>query len=68
MSRPSNGRPAMSKRTAIILRSHARVIQRLGRRAVSDIVEIGRWLDDAKRRLGHITRSSRPERSGRAQP
>jgi hypothetical protein len=41
------------KRTARILRAHARHIQRLGRRAISDVVEIGRRLTDAKRRLGH---------------
>ena len=48
-----NSQRAMSKRTARILRSHARHIQQLGRRAIRDIVEIGRRLHDAKRRLGH---------------
>jgi Protein of unknown function (DUF3102) len=43
----------MSKRAARILRSHARHIQQLGRRAVRDVVEIGRRLHDAKRRVGH---------------
>jgi hypothetical protein len=47
-----DGRPIFA-RTARILRSHARHIQRLGRRAVGDIVEIGRRLRDAKRQLGH---------------
>jgi hypothetical protein len=44
---------ALSGRTARILRAHARHIQRLGRRALGDIIEIGRRLADAKRRLGH---------------
>jgi hypothetical protein len=44
---------AVSKRTARILRSHARHIQRLSRRAIGDVVEIGQRLTDAKRRLGH---------------
>jgi hypothetical protein len=43
----------VSERTARILRSHARHIQRLGRRAIGDVVEIGRRLSDAKHRLGH---------------
>jgi hypothetical protein len=43
----------ISGRTARILRSHARHIERLGRRAVHDVIEIGRRLCDAKRRLGH---------------
>jgi hypothetical protein len=43
----------LSKRLRLILRAHARVIQRLGRRAVTDIIEIGRRLTDAKGRLGH---------------
>jgi hypothetical protein len=44
---------AVSRRTMRILRAHARHIQRLGRRAIGDVVEIGRRLTDAKRRLGH---------------
>jgi hypothetical protein len=44
---------AIAARTGRILRSHARHIQQIGRRAVRDIVEIGRRLCDAKRRLGH---------------
>jgi hypothetical protein len=44
---------AISQRTARVLRSHARHIQQLGRRAIRDIVEIGRRLTDAKRLLGH---------------
>src|SRR5262245_17702533 len=43
----------ISGRTARILRSHARHIEQLGRRAVRDVIEIGRRLHDAKRRLGH---------------
>jgi hypothetical protein len=43
----------LSARTARILRAHARHIQRLGRRVIGDVVEIGRRLTDAKRRLGH---------------
>ena len=43
----------LSKRTGIILRVHARAIQRLGRRVIADVVEIGRRLNDAKNRLGH---------------
>jgi len=43
----------LSKRTRLILRAHARVIQELGRRAIGDIIEIGRRLTDAKERLGH---------------
>jgi hypothetical protein len=50
--RPRAPKP-LSKRTRVILRAHARVIQRLGRRVISDIVEIGRRLTDAKERLGH---------------
>lgn len=46
---------ALSGRTARILRSHARHIQRLSRRAIGDVVEIGRRLTDAKRRLRHGT-------------
>ena len=45
--------PTVSKRAARILRSHARHIQQLGRRAVRDVVEIGRRLTDAKHQLGH---------------
>jgi hypothetical protein len=44
---------AVSKRTLRILRAHARHIQRLSRRAIGDVVEIGRRLSDAKCRLGH---------------
>jgi len=36
-----------------MLRAHARHIQRLGRRVVDDIIQIGRRLHDAKRRAGH---------------
>jgi hypothetical protein len=43
----------ISNRCARILRAHAREIQRLGRRVIGDVVEIGRRLTDAKRRLGH---------------
>ena len=43
----------ISERTARILRSHARHIEQLGRRAVRDVIEIGRRLHDAKRRVGH---------------
>jgi hypothetical protein len=43
----------LSKRTRLILRAHAREIQRLGRCAIGDIIEIGRRLSDAKERLGH---------------
>jgi hypothetical protein len=43
----------ISRNCARILRAHAREIQKLGRRAVRDVVEIGRRLSDAKRRVGH---------------
>jgi hypothetical protein len=46
-------KPTISKNCARILRAHAREIQKLGRRAVRDVVEIGRRLSDAKRRVGH---------------
>jgi hypothetical protein len=35
------------------LKHHAREIQRLGRRAIADIIEIGRRLQEAKALLGH---------------
>src|SRR5262245_60793240 len=43
----------LSKPTRLILRAHAREIQRLGRRARGDIIGIGRRLSDAKELLGH---------------
>ena len=43
----------LSKRARLTLRAHARVIQRLGRRAIGDIIEIGRRLSDAKKLVGH---------------
>jgi hypothetical protein len=49
----SNAPKPPPKRTMVILRGHARVIQRLGRRAIRDIIEIGRRLTDAKDRVGH---------------
>jgi hypothetical protein len=50
---PSDHAGATSMHTMHVLKQHARFIQQLGRRVGRDVIEIGRRLVDAKRRLGH---------------
>ena len=53
MSKATRSTPAPSGQRATELAAHAAAIRRLGKRVVTDVIEIGARLTDAKRLCGH---------------